>query len=594
MDVTQILENRSYTKLLYGSYSENPTWVEFMNCITEVFNENFGKQLIQLVNVNVPHKSTREINIGHAKNMGFDLKNSFFSNEEYIALIENLKLYEKKKGTKHFISILGLIKSAHFNIYQLWTSDYIDFERESQWVLNNSILKDYNRIVNNYIDKITYGIVNNKATSTISYGLVADKSTSQLTYGIINEFTMGKNLPDINNPNYYKGKYYPTSHVDIDYDIEKYPISESDIRYLFYKLAPANLVLNMIDGVIYVDSAYLYMTALANLEQSYDTFIGWAMYEGTLYTYPFDFLISHDITSPVLYYKLDNEDKKKVNCFDKSWYSLPSGFTCVRSSKAWYVEKEQLKEVESNTIRFIDNKGILLEPKSTNLLKNSNVFKKQHIILKPNTYTLSFYGREDSYLVLSGLVNTQIKTNEPYTFKVGEEGSLYITPYGNVFNIQLEESPFATSQIITSDNTYQRTTDVYVSTNTTVLDSTCFFKFTKNKDNRLSYLFSYGSGFNDTLDVYYDSKLYIEQILNNNKQKTEIEWNGEGEIGFELRLDSKANNFVLKVVLNNKVTEVPFTLGTYATAFRLGADWFGNNGLNGYLTYLLSVDNRIF
>lgn len=608
-EIDEIIKSTSYTSLLFGTYKESPVWSTFFSVVDEVFTGLFKSKLSQLVNVRVPDKVSREINILNASNFGFNIKNSFFTNDEYINLIENLKLYERKKGTKYFMDILGLIKSAHFNVYQLWTSDYKVFERDSVWVQNQSILKDYKRTFDVTLTTIDDGSILDTVTEWADDGTTYGVVSEYVDEGIITAESLKTELPDINDPDYYVGKYYPTSHVDLEYDVTLFPISEDDIRYLFYKLAPIHLVLNLIDGTTYTDTVNLYIAVGPGLERSWDTFAIWANYEAYLYLNALFYEVE-EYTGGRLYYNYTNEftpDKLEVlEYYDKAYNlninsniidgsTLPS-FTCSRTTNAWVLDYTsgnylQLKEFGINIIRHVTNEGLLLENSSINWITNSDKPGNHSSSLEAGVWTLSSVGdlfNNSKVHIYSSQRDEYIDAGKSFTFtSTGEV--LNIDTEEDCLNVQLEKGYASTSPIITS-TIKSRAIDLYYTTNN-VANSKYYMRFFKHIDDKIatSHVLSMGSGFVDTVTLncnYNSTDGYTLEVSTMYNQVKSILLT----IPFSLQeFGVILTPTTITIQLDGKEYTTNFTINL-AQQLRLGADWLQQTGFNGYLTHLIRAN----
>lgn len=596
--VDEIIDGMTYTSLLFGTYKENPVWYRFFEIIDDTFSI-FKTKLKQLVTVRVPDKATREINILTASNLGFNIKNSYFTNEEYINLIENLKIYERKKGTKYFMNILGLVKSAHFNVYPLWTSDYKTFERDSVWVQQNSILKDYKRVIDSTFRIISDGYIMDSPTRIIDEGSIKVAANVLERDGIIDENSMQTQLPDITDPDYYTNKYYPTSHVDIDYDVDKFPISEDDIRYLFYKVAPIHLVLNLIDGVIYADSVYLYLALGPVLERSWDTIPTWANYEAYLY-YNALYHDTETYNGSFLYYNY-TETKDLVENFDKTFphkFKLVTAskdintlytFICNRVTRAFSVNYDNnnyqtVTEHPSNEERYIWGEGILLEKNSINFVEMSSTPGTKTVSIPSGTYTISSVGtniNNNRVYISSNKRNLILELNQSYTFETTGE-VITIVVDERCDNVQLEKGSYASSPIIT-EKIRSRSVDLYYSNNR-IKDSRFTLKFRKFDDKLNSFVCSVGASFIDCCNVefnYIDGKYYI-QVKKGTSTGDILLGQVEADLN-EFTIISTPNSYDIKTELG----ELHIDFEVEPVQLRLGSDWRQLNGFNGYLTHLL-------
>ena len=547
-----------YKQILFGSYTENTVWSEFLTCIEAIFKSYFEPKLKMLASINDYELSSREINVLNAVDLGFNFKNSLFTNEEYNRLLYVLRQYQKKKGTSYYLDIIGMVKSAHFDGYPLWTKNYKDFERENKFVLDSSIVKDYTLIVDNTGRRIDYGSIDKQFSKEVDYDYIYSNYLSEVDYGFIPEHIDQAKLPNVSDPTFYIDKYYPTSHVDLEYDFGKFPIDESDVKYLFYKVAPIQLVLNSLTGVYYCDPGYLYFLYNSqSFDQSVDTFPIWTGYEGTLYTKPFEF--DTELYNARVSQKFFGES----DIIDTSFYGrtqiTPRYWNCYRSTEASWASKTgnglfQLNTVDINTIRNIIGKGILLEDKATNLIPYSNVMEPKSILLEAGTYNFEALGNYGQ-VQLEGVYNGTVEVGHNVGFTTFG-GWLNITPDESVQHLQLVNTPYPTSPIVTKSEASTRVTDNFITSSPYIIGSDLYFKFIKEiEDNRNFFLLGYGNSATDTVNLIRKNingvhKLVVQQIIGVNVEETEL---GEFKAGQELGLiirSADENKYKFTIYIN--------------------------------------------
>lgn len=138
----------------------------------------------------------RAVQINGAQYHGFRYFSDTLSTEDYARINEFVELYWPKGGTEQFVRFIGFIKNIYLDIDTLWSYE----------------------------------------------NTVADE------YPELEVFRQNYKTPVWNG-----GDYYPTSHVQLRYDvIANGNVDTIDLFYLFYLMAPIHLVLHRIIGEIVV------------------------------------------------------------------------------------------------------------------------------------------------------------------------------------------------------------------------------------------------------------------------------------------------------------------------------------------------------
>lgn len=169
-----------------------------------------GKDYVTLP-VQVLHDRNTMIN--QASNMGFDYFSSTLQDDDYARIVTYVSKFWRFSGGDHFIDFMGFIKRTRFNMEQLWTQDLGHPGSPSSGSEPANELDYYSDLVRNsaYLPRVWDNMV----------------------------FTLTNNYDPGN-----LGYYYPTSHVELEYDALSRPnIDKLDVMSLFYLLAPIHLVL---------------------------------------------------------------------------------------------------------------------------------------------------------------------------------------------------------------------------------------------------------------------------------------------------------------------------------------------------------------
>jgi len=429
-DITQEPYYQDWKTVLIPRIRETEAWADMFDAISDVFARNIYKYIYLLRYIRDPIKQEKTINIQQAEFLGFKYKSDLFTESEYANLVYFLSYYNKYvKGTQDFINFIGWIKNAKFKLVQLWAKghyNYSDdptlkdpFERESSMVVRNN-------------------------------SMVEDTGTQE---------------------------WYPTSHVDIEYNAEEFSIDESDIWYLFYKCAPINLILRAISAVFTADIYNLnFNLAINNHTNTHDCM-------PCIYQKPASFYLSTDQASESTnieflsacygnkinrtitdYYPFWTFDNK---CIAQDLLSN-SSFIFTRDSVATNIERGtiRLSIVPLNYPRFFYapetrlthnlGKGLLIEEKRSNLLLDSSNPIERQLYLIAGSYTFSGLGRYEIRNLTSSRLIAEVEDGE-VTFTLSEDSKIQIEVLfsDNQSWFQLEFGNFATSYIPTDSMTQE-------------------------------------------------------------------------------------------------------------------------------------------
>lgn len=165
----------------------------------------------------------RDVLVDQAKNLGFDYFSSSLQDDDYQRIITYLAKFWKQNGGDHFVGFMGLIKRTRFDIEQLWTEAIGDPGLPSE---GTDPANEYDYYAN-----------------LLSRSEYLPKMWNRLDFN-----------PLLTTDQALNGTYYPTSHVELSYDILDRPnLDKLDITSLFYLLAPIHLVLERFNESIRVD-----------------------------------------------------------------------------------------------------------------------------------------------------------------------------------------------------------------------------------------------------------------------------------------------------------------------------------------------------
>lgn len=435
--MTEDIKTKSYyqdwREALIPRIKEDQAWSDMFDGLSEVFAENIYKYIEQLRYIRDPDKQSREINIQQAEFLGFKYKSDLFTDTEYANLVAFLNMYNRKyKGTANFVNFIGWIKGAKFKIIQLYANGTHNYS-------NNILDKDPFRREDDYF------VRNNS--------LVLGTGTQE---------------------------WYPTSHVDMDYNAEEFEIDESDVWYLFYKIAPIHLVLRSVSAVFTAETYKLFMHLSIN---DYDN-THWCIPCIYRYYAPWNLLPTHmhatttnnmqykgyayAIGSSVRYADLPYIDNNMVAS------DLKVG-TFTRDSNASNIEKDtfyrtnvdpnypRFEYLPQNGINSREGLGLLIEGQRSNLLLDNVQPITRTVYLYPGNWCFSCHGTYR--LVNLNINNIMVETtDEPYLFEITENTRIQVIPL-EVPQVnpwfQLELGTFPSSYIPTDEQRiYTREADV--------------------------------------------------------------------------------------------------------------------------------------
>ena len=162
--------------------------------------------------------------------MGFDYFSSTIQDDDYARIVSYIGKFWKFSGGDHFVSFMGFLKRTRFQMEQLWTQE-IGHPGDPSATSEPANDLDY------YPDLVR---------------------TSAYLPKIWENLTFDLNGVDQGLPGYY----YPTSHVELEYNMLSRPnIDKLDIMSLFYLFAPIHLVLERFSATIYAQIDYKAVTA---------------------------------------------------------------------------------------------------------------------------------------------------------------------------------------------------------------------------------------------------------------------------------------------------------------------------------------------
>jgi len=200
--------------LLSESMASRPAWNDMATVTSQVLYNYFEQYRIAFELSRSPENISTVLKVITLKMMGLDWRSTNLTDDDYNRLLYSISLYEQNHGPQDFVRFIGYALGVPMEMIPLWTKDYEEFDPQD-WIPNKN-----------------------------------------------------KSLWD--SP---PGPYYPTSHVGLLYEEFAKNVAAVDLnelRDVFYKLAPINLVLEWIATEVTLRVGPLYMS-LQFFETSEDT-----------------------------------------------------------------------------------------------------------------------------------------------------------------------------------------------------------------------------------------------------------------------------------------------------------------------------------
>lgn len=177
------------------SLTDNPVWSQLAATMTTRLNEDVVKIRKQLSEIRNPDGLDRKMLTRTNELLGFSFQNDRLTDDDLNRFATYVSKYWPEAGTRRFIDFISYVKDWRLSISQLWTNDY-----------------------RNFVDA----------------------------------------MPPEARPVWENGDWYLTSHVNLTYDMFRYPDSDStDLMALFYTFAPIHLVLHWLISVAYFEFDWL-------------------------------------------------------------------------------------------------------------------------------------------------------------------------------------------------------------------------------------------------------------------------------------------------------------------------------------------------
>lgn len=200
-------------KLISDYLKGTPAWSTLISEMESVYSEQVWDPVNQLKNIRDPAQMEDVYLALTSQLLGFFIQSDLLSSDGYERIVESLSNYYTRVGTVDFVRFLSYILDADFTLIPLWTTDYVTFLTEPPTLDINIGTEDgLNDLEDEYGENVLI-----------------------LEHGVdLTVYTGG-------------GPWYITSHVQLQYNGSLFSINNfNDIYNLFYYLAPANIVLDVV------------------------------------------------------------------------------------------------------------------------------------------------------------------------------------------------------------------------------------------------------------------------------------------------------------------------------------------------------------
>lgn len=167
----------------------------------------------------------RETLINGSRNLGFNYFSKDLQDDDYARIMRYVGQFWKHNGADHFVDFMGLIKRTRFTMTQLWTED-----------IGDPGLPSFGTTPANQFDHYA---------NLFSQSEYLPKIWNRMDFD-----------PSLTKDQGLAGAYYPTSHVELGYDMIDHPMTDDqklDVLSLFYLLAPIHLVMSRFVETIYTE-----------------------------------------------------------------------------------------------------------------------------------------------------------------------------------------------------------------------------------------------------------------------------------------------------------------------------------------------------
>lgn len=187
----------------------------------------------QAVVLPIRNMQERPLMIGNAQMMGFDFYSDELNDQDYQRVMDYVGSYWAHSGTKQFVEFLSFIKNVRFEMWQLWTLDHGDPDTGD--------------------------------TEKDQYRWLERKLWRQQAVWETDSFDMAEPTSVDGT-----GGVYPTSHVELEYDVITYgtDLDWRSIVQLFYYLAPIHLVLERFVAAVYGKQINTYRGDVASFDDT--------------------------------------------------------------------------------------------------------------------------------------------------------------------------------------------------------------------------------------------------------------------------------------------------------------------------------------
>lgn len=115
------------SKLLPPRITENPAWQDFADAVDRVIQSNVMQYIQKIRDLRDPRVVESSFLALLASDLGFDLRTTLFSEEDYRRLTAALAQYYSQSGTARLPKFISFANRSIFEFQPRWTTDYVTF-----------------------------------------------------------------------------------------------------------------------------------------------------------------------------------------------------------------------------------------------------------------------------------------------------------------------------------------------------------------------------------------------------------------------------------------------------------------------------------
>ena len=281
----------AYKDLLPEKFRNIQAWSDLADAMEEVIASDFIDTLERLRNLRDPRLADEDYISNIKRFLGFFVNLADFQDTpgETIRLIEQLPFFYSKSGTRFFVDFVGYVKNMLLEFTELYTFKNVDTDSigtgDGSTVTFATTLANIPLFAGTVVVTDTVETFSDDGLGTLT-GDMGGSGTINYKTGVISVTfntapTTGQDINAAYDTKAYQGffplsmvtgpftadggDWYLTNHVNVNYDLEVYPVDPSGLSNIFYQVASAVLVLNTLEGVVLAGPAVLYHTGEAHV-----------------------------------------------------------------------------------------------------------------------------------------------------------------------------------------------------------------------------------------------------------------------------------------------------------------------------------------